>query len=182
MSTREPTTNTVAVADKKEFEVWRTIELGMKKFNGRDPRYELYRRMDNQRYNQGYYISKEAEQMLPHIRIARTKIIAHLVRVKVRDFGFTIRPTLEIFYAEVFKDGLKICLNEVAVQLRLDFTDQGLSRREDVLIGMQPLVASDGSLNIFHLCRDDSPYRLYAKKCDPGQLLNLDDSFIFIQP
>ncbi len=63
-----------------------------------------------------------------------------IVRLKVRDFGFTNYPTTTELFAKAEEFGLELCPAEVGPQYRLQQTDQPMD--DWFYIGMKPLVAS----------------------------------------
>lgn len=99
-----------------------------------------------------------------------------IVRLKVRNFGFTNFPTTTELFAKAEEFGLELCPAEVGPQYRLQQTDQPM---EDwFYIGMKPLVAS-GDPSVFKLAHAGHGLWLSNDWARPDYLWRLDDEFVF---
>lgn len=99
-----------------------------------------------------------------------------IVRLKVRNFGFTNFPTTTELFAKAEEFGLELCPAEVGPQYRLQQTDQPM---EDwFYIGMKPLVAS-GDPSVFKLAHAGHGLWLSSDWAGPDYLWRLDDEFVF---
>lgn len=99
-----------------------------------------------------------------------------IVRLKVRDFGFTNYPTTTELFAKAEEFGLELCPAEVGPQYRLQQTDQPMDNW--FYIGMKPLVAS-GSPSVFRLELYSNGLWLDSHWATPDRNWNLDSEFVF---
>lgn len=99
-----------------------------------------------------------------------------IVRLKVRDFGFTNYPTTTELFAKAEKFGLELCPAEVGPQYRLQQTDQPMG--DWFYIGMKPLVAS-GRPSVFRLEHDRRRPWLDFDWASPDAYWDLDRGFVF---
>lgn len=99
-----------------------------------------------------------------------------IVRLKVRDFGFTNYPTTTELFAKAEEFGLELCPAEVGPQYRLQQTDQPMG--DWFYIGMKPLVAS-GDPGVFKLGRHSHGLWLSDDWAKPDDSWFLDDEFVF---
>jgi hypothetical protein len=102
--------------------------------------------------------------------------LIEVVRLKVRDLGFTNCPTTDQLFAKVQEFGLELCPAEVGLQYRLQYIDQ--PRNDWFYIGMKPVVAS-GDPCVFELVHDNDGLWLYGHRAPPGNEWDLDDTFVF---
>ncbi len=99
-----------------------------------------------------------------------------VVRLKVRDLGFTSYPTTTELFAKAEEFGLELCPAEVGPQYRLQHTDQPMG--EWFYIGMKPVVAS-GYPRVFVLGHDDDGLWLNRSWAKPRDRWFLDIKFVF---
>lgn len=99
-----------------------------------------------------------------------------IVRLKVRDFGFTNYPTTTELFAKAEEFGLELCPAEVGPQYRLQQTDQPMDNW--FYIGMKPLVAS-GDPDVFRLAHGSRGLWLSHYWAVPGSSWGLADEFVF---
>lgn len=99
-----------------------------------------------------------------------------IVRLKVRDFGFTNYPTTTELFAKAEEFGLELCPAEVGPQYRLQQTDQPMN--DWFYIGMKPLVAS-GDPRVFQLAHLRHGLWLSRGWARPVNTWSLDDEFVF---
>jgi len=109
-------------------------------------------------------------------RGGRTAETLHLVRLRVRDMGFTSPPTTPELFARAKEQGLDLCPPEVGPYLRLADKDQpdGL-----YYIGMKPVTDSDGEPSVFYLGRDVGGLWLRSCWAGPDDRWFLDNRIVF---
>jgi len=100
-----------------------------------------------------------------------------LVRLRVRDLGFTNPPTTKELFARAKKLGLELCPPETGPYLRLADKDQPLRTR--YYIGMEPLTDSDGDPIVFLLERSQGGLWLLNYWTGPDDHLDSDDRIVF---
>ncbi|PIP65747.1 hypothetical protein COW95_00250 [Candidatus Peregrinibacteria bacterium CG22_combo_CG10-13_8_21_14_all_49_11] len=96
----------------------------------------------------------------------------HLVRLRVRDLGFTHYPTTTKLFARAKERGLDLCLPEVGPYLRLADKDQPLGTW--YYIAMEPIAGS-----VFRLGRGGDGLWLSSAWADPDDRWGLDCEFVF---
>lgn len=99
-----------------------------------------------------------------------------IVRLKVRDFGFTNYPTTTELFAKAEEFGLELCPAEVGPQYRLQQTDQPMG--DWFYIGMKPLVAS-GHPRVFRLEHNSNGLWLNLSWASPDYHWPLALEFVF---
>lgn len=99
-----------------------------------------------------------------------------IVRLKVRDFGFTNFPTTTELFAKAEEFGLELCPAEVGPQYRLQQTDQPMG--DWFYIGMKPLVAS-GYPRVCELAHDSDGLGLHNYWASPDYYWRLGHEFVF---
>jgi hypothetical protein len=102
--------------------------------------------------------------------------LIEVVRLKVRDLGFTNCPTTDQLFAKVQEFGLELCPAEVGPQYRLQYIDQ--PRNDCFYIGMKPVVASNRP-DVFRLKHDAEGLLLSSTWAAPDDEWGLDDTFVF---
>lgn len=100
-----------------------------------------------------------------------------IVRLKVRDLGFTSWATTDQVYKRAQELGLDLCPAEVGPHLRLQ--DQAQPIGDWYYIGMKPISDSDGLPYVFWVDRDDEKLRLDDDRARPGNEWNPGDQFVF---
>lgn len=100
-----------------------------------------------------------------------------IVRLKVRDFGFTNYPTTTELFAKAEEFGLELCPAEVGPQYRLQQTDQPMDNW--FYIGMKPLVASGDPLGFELAHRSRGLWLGDLSWAGPDGRWNLDHEFVF---
>jgi len=101
----------------------------------------------------------------------------HLVRLRVRDLGFTSPPTTTELFARAKERGLDLCPPEAGPYLRLADEDQPLGT--GYLIGMEPVTDSDGNPSVFSLGRGGGGLWLYYYWAFPDDRWALGYPFVF---
>ena len=145
-----------SVAMPREFTTWKTIKIGTQKFMND---------LTNVLMANGFRISGEAGYILKKIALASTEREIELVLISVADLGFTKAICRDAIYHRAKELGLDLVPAEVGPQLRLTYIYQPLN--EWMLIAMEPIADSDGSLRVFHLEYNDDGRWLYGGMGDP---------------
>ena len=120
----------------------------------------------------GYEVTKYAEDLLNQL----TDIPEEQVRLKkvtLRDLGFSSGATMKEIFAVAEKKGLKLCPPWVGPQYCMQCKDD-----EFTAIGMEPMTASNGATNIFHVNRLDSDR--WLNSAHAGGRWSPDDGFLFV--
>lgn len=99
------------------------------------------------------------------------------VRLKVRDLGFTDRPTTDQLYARAQELGLELCPAETGPHMRLAYKDQPMN--EWLNVGMKQIANSNGNPHVFLLGRDDDGLWLHNNWALPGYDWNPSYEFVF---
>ena len=124
-------------------------------------------------------VSSYAEDMLKSkdFTVSQSLESLTLVRLKVKDLGFTREPTTDEIYAKEKKLGLELCPAEVGPHLRLQYEDQPLG--EWFYIAMKQISARDGDPYVFELARDDDGPWLGDDWAPPDSPWPLGPEFVF---
>lgn len=152
---------------------------------------ELKKEIENKKDEQGrnYQISSYAESMMKHKdftvsiqeRLKNPETI-DLVRLKVRDLGFTENPTTDELYKRAEELGLELCPPEVGPHLRLKYEE--VFQREQPMyeylrIAMKQIFGSGGDLSVFRVRRSDDGFWLGISWTNPSNRWHLDHEFVF---
>lgn len=97
--------------------------------------------------------------------------------VSVADLGFTKATRRDAIYERAKELGLDLVPAEVGPQLRLAYTDQPLN--EWMVMGMEPIANSDGSLDVFSVVHDDGGQWLRSDYGYPGGLWYPGNRWVF---
>ena len=100
-----------------------------------------------------------------------------LVRLSVKDLGFTRSATTDQLYKRALELGLELCPAEVGPHYRLQYMDQPMD--EWVYVGMKEIAASDGDPHVFEVGRDADGAWLDRRWADPGTEWDPGDQFLF---
>jgi len=114
----------------------------------------------------------------PVNRRSATPEILHLLRLRVRDLGFTEPPTTTELFARARKFGLELCPPETALLLRLENNDQPSGWD---YVGMESVTDPLDRPGIFRIGRAayDNTRLLGGHYASPRTLWNLDQQVIF---
>lgn len=155
-----------------EVRVWRTIELGIGPKTVDDLRSAL--RDGNLR------LSDWASDIFgkPAFAVATEETEVDLVKVTVAELGFKQGAKSDQIYKRAKELGLELCPAEVGPQLRLQYKDQ--PKGEWLLIGMEPILDSNGSPSTFSLGLD--AMGLNAGYGGPDAFSRADDRWVFVRP
>lgn len=108
--------------------------------------------------------------------VTETTETVDIVRLKVRDFGFTNSPTTTELFAKAEEFGLELCPAEVGPQYLSQQTDQ--LKGYWFNIGMKPLVAS-GEPRVFAIDRRRGGLGLSSSWASPGMTWDLAREWVF---
>jgi len=100
----------------------------------------------------------------------------HLVRLRVRDLGFTHYPTTTELFARAKEFGLDLCPPETGPYMRLAHKDQPPGW---YYIAMEPVTDSLGNPDVFRLGRRGGGLWLCHVWAGPGRPWNLGARFVF---
>lgn len=159
------------VAAMPTWPVWRGLEIGC----------VASKQLLDDLKRDGCQVSEWARNIIgkPAFTTLRTLTTIELVRIKVRDLGFTEEPTTTELFARAKKCGLDLCLAEVGPHLRLVDKDQ--PRGTWYWIAMKPITDSDGSLIVFYVRRGGDGGRwLLTNIAHPKYHWLLDYAIVFV--
>ena len=133
----------------RNWSTWKTIRLGTNGLKTADDFRKFLK--DN-----GFSIGDYANDILgkPTFTAAAEEIELDLVVASVAELGFKNGATREQIYARAKELGLDLCPAEVGPQLRLQYKDQ--PNGEWLIVAMEPIADSGGSLRLFGVLRSDS--------------------------
>ncbi len=145
------------VVSSAKFPIWRTLKLGTGHQTADDFRKVIKKA--------NCKISDWANDILgkPDFTASTEEQEVELVVASVAELGFPNGATREKIYAKAKELGLDLCPAEVGPQLRLQYKDQPMN--EWLLIGMEPITDSVGSLEVFYVERDGGG-RWLSSYCD----------------
>ncbi len=154
--------------------IWKTIQLG----TGLKDANAFLEALDSN----GCKASNWGKKILgkPAFRVAKKKTEVDLVNLSVAELGFKDGATINDIYERAISLGLQLCPNEVGPQLRLQYRDQ--PKGEWVLVAMEPIADSDGSLSIFDVERDGGDLWLGAHDGSPDRFYGSYRRFVFVLP
>ncbi len=159
------------VVNKAEiFPIWKSITIGGKSSE------QLLMKLEKG----NFIVSDWAKDLInkPAFTTWSNPVEISLVRIKVRDLGFTVNPTTTQFFSRAKEMGLALCPAEVGPHLRLVFNNQSLG--DCFWIAMEPICASDGRPNVFYVERDDSGDRwLRTGRAYPEGIWDIGCEFVF---
>ncbi len=157
-----------------QFPVWKTVKIGtgLKSFD------DFLREFRGQSIK----VSDWATDMMqrPAFGVADQQQEVDLVVVSGADLGFTKAAPRSKIYRRAIKLGLQLCPAEVGPQLRLQYADQPMD--EWLLIGMEPLRDSGGTLCVFGVGRDSDGLWLGSYYGRPDYMWDPDYRWVFVRP
>lgn len=156
-----------------EFQVWKTIKLGTGPKTSNDFKKALK--------DAGMCIGDWASDILgkPAFKVTDTEVEVDLVNMSVAELGFKGSATYKQICDKVIELGLELCPNEVGPQLRLQYTDQPMN--EWVVVAMEPITDSRGSLSVFLVERSDDGAWLRGGNGRPDDVWSADSCFVFVR-
>ena len=166
---------TVVTKPQRTFKTWRTLKLGTGLKTADDFRKALK--------DANCSIGEWGNDILgkPAFTVAAEETEVELVNVSVAELGFKNGATRADIYKRANELGLDICPNEVGPQLRLQcYNDQ--PKGEGLLVAMEPITDSSGSLNVFHVERDgDGEQWLRGNFGDPVSFWGARSRWVFLR-
>ena len=162
---------TVVKAIEQSFAVRKTIKLGTGLKTADDFRKALKQ--------SGCEISNWGNDILgePMFIVSKTETEIDLVSVSVAEIGFNDGATRKDIYERAISLGLELCPNEVGPQLRLQYKDQPID--EWLLIAMEPISGSFGSLDVFRVGHNADGFWLSGSSGDPGGFWHGGNRWVF---
>jgi hypothetical protein len=127
----------------------------------------------------GHRISDPARDIMGKLTFTTLKkrTTLKLVRVRVKDLGFTAEPTTMELLKHIREVG-ELCPAEVGPHLRLGYTDQPMN--EWNWIAMEPIIASSGNPHVFCVGRSSSGSWLGTHWVSPGDRWYLENHVVFV--
>lgn len=153
-----------------DFPIWKTITLGAYKDTA-----AYCAALEAARCR----VSDYAREILKKISIAQSETPVDLARLTVRELGFPEGATTEQAYAAALTRGLTKCPAEVGPALRLAYMDQPFG--ELIRVGMEPIVGSDGNLNVFRVVRGSGGRWLRASWAGPTGRWSPEVVWVFLR-
>ena len=149
---------------------------------------------------QGFQVSDYAKYMVEHMRqqaeeaasksvmaklkdtfgkkeIRQQREQVDLVRLTVRDLGFTQGATTDQIYAKAEEFGLELCPPEVGPEYRLQYKNQPMG--EWFVIAMKQISDPDGNPHVFKLGHDEGGVWLLNYWAEPDEQWRPEDEFLF---
>lgn len=162
-------------ATAKVWKTWKTIQLGTGLQTADDFRKEVVKA--------GMKIGDWANDILGKpaftATTSETETEVELVVASVAELGFKDGATRKDIYVRAQELGLDLCPPEVGPQLRLQYTDQ--PKGEWLVIAMEPITDSDGSLNLFSVVHVGDVRFLRAASGSPVRFWRGDYRFVFLR-
>ena len=123
-----------------------------------------------------YYFSDDAKHIFKSDEWAPSKNTetANLVRLTVKDLGFSGNATTEQIYARAEELGLELCPAETGPALRLSY--QG---KDWMVVGLQQIAGSNGRPFVFYLDGSDARLALDTYAAKPSKEWAGDRSWVF---
>lgn len=152
---------------------------------------ELEQKIENKKDSEGrnYQIGSYAKSMMKNPdfaksvkeRLKKLEIIT-LIRLKVKNLGFTKNPTTDELYAKANELGLELCPAETGPHLRLKY--EKVFKKEQPLyeylaIAMKQITDSGGSPLVFFIYRHDDGFWLDDRWAEPTSGWDLGHDFVF---
>lgn len=100
-----------------------------------------------------------------------------LVRLQVKDLGFTGSPTTTELYKRAEELGLELCPPEVGPQYRINYKNQPMG--EWVYIGMEPISGSYGGPGVFRVAHREGGLWLHYGWARPGYGWSPSNQIVF---
>jgi len=178
------------VGDRSEEFIGQVVDLAMKIVNKASMSFPVFKTVTLGAYDSikayrkalkeaGFRIGDWASDILDKIQVSRERVQLDLVKVTVKDLGFTESASLKQIYAKAKELDLEMCPAEVGPALRLAYVDQ--SYGEWIYIAMEPITVSDGHLRLFEVSHDDDAPWLFSAYGGPDDIWLLGSSFVFVR-
>jgi len=133
--------------------VWKTIRIGTHPDNSA---------LRQALLDTDYRISNWADDILGKVEVTTDPEEIELVVVTVAELGFRNGATRQQIYDKAESLDLMLCPADVGPQLRLQYPADEQPMNEWLLVAMEPISDSDGSLGVFSVERYDDGAWLYS--------------------
>ena len=159
-----------------EFKVWKTIKLGTGLINANGFRKAIE--------DAGMRIGDQANNILgkKEFTVFKEPTEVNLVVLTVAELGFPKGAKLKGIYQAAKKRGLELCSAEVGPQLRIQYPDQPMGEWIVIVIGMEPIATSVGSLRLFIVGHYGTGQWLDGRCDSPGLVWRAVCHFVFVLP
>jgi len=163
----------VVSTSAKVWKTWRTVKLGTGLKIAND-----FRKAIKQ---SGMEISEWGNDLLGKsaFTVSSEEVEVELINVSVAELGFKYKATYKDICVRARELGLDLCPNEVGPQLRLQYNDQ--PKDEWLLVAMEAITDSNGSLRVFHVKRDDGGLCLGGGSGRSDYFWHGNDRFLFLR-
>ena len=127
-------------------------------------------------------ISDWAKQLLESkdFTTAKKPKKANLVRVSVKDFGFSGKATTDQIYMKAKELGLELCPAETGPNFRLKYNDQPMN--ECIYIGMKQISDRSSPPCVFLVLHLDDGLWLHGRDAEPSYAWDGSSMFVFLLP
>ena len=150
------------------FLTWLTLKVG---------EYKTVGDLEQAIVGAGCRISDWAADILKKIALVPAGMELELVNVSVRELGFKDGATREQIYSRAKELGFDLVPAIVGPLLRMLYKNQPMG--EWLLMGMEPIVGSDGYLGVFSVVRSEGGLWLYAYYGNPTDFWSPEDRWVF---
>ena len=116
----------------------------------------------------------------PDFTAATEESEVDLVAVSVAELGFQNGASRSDIYMRALELGLELCPPEVGPQLCLQYKAQPMD--EWLLIGMEPIAGSGGSLGVFYVGHDGRSLWLYGCNSSFDNFWDISGLWVFVRP
>jgi hypothetical protein len=157
-----------------DFPVWKTVKLGTNLKTADDFRSAIKQAKMK--------IGDWGNDILgnPAFTVSETEMNVDLVNVSVADLGFKDGAYRRDIIAKALSLGLELCPAEVGPALRLQYADQ--PKGEWLVIGMEPITASDGNLGVFDVGHGYGERWLNGHNGNSDNFWDAVGRFVFVRP
>lgn len=127
----------------------------------------------------GYKVSDYASDILKKVKFGKKRQVEIVIK-EVREFGFTEVVSYKEIIEKAKNEGLELCPAEVGPTLRMSYKNQLTG--EWLIIAMNPITDSDGSLRAFSVDCVGRELWLRILYANPGHLFDPSDRIVFVLP
>lgn len=127
--------------------------------------------------DEGNRIGDWASDILKKVQVAPEPTEVEIVVATVAELGFLSGATRQQIYDKALSLGLELLPAEVGPQMRLQYQNQ--PNEEWILIGMEPISASDGDLHVFFVARNGDDRWLNANYDNPASVWDAGNRWAF---
>lgn len=150
--------------------VWKTLTIGTV---GSVPKYRQALESGN------FHLSKRASDILKKMPVATEAQELDIVVISIAELGFTDWTRYDDICRRAKERGYERCPAEVGPALRLAYTNQPMGAW--LVVAMEPMAGSDGSLDVFHVGRYGGGSWLGTDDGDPDSRWGPGGAFVFVQ-